>query len=364
LPRKAALCAALLATLVLPASARDYAAKLTVQKVADGIYLFSSSRHGDVGFVGNSVAILSDEGVLVFDAGCVPSDSGAVLAQIRNLTDKPVRYLVNSHWHWDHWQGNQTYKAAFPALEIISQENTRILMRDVSVPRTENDLKALPGYVASLEKDLSSKKAAHAPEDELRDLEQLLQADKNFLAQKLSVQFTYPNFTYAESATIWLGTREIRLFHAQAITSGDTYAYLPKEKILITGDILVRPIPFAVGGTFPADWIATLQKLIALDPKVVIPGHGATEGAKQALEQNLQLFQRVVQQVRDAKAKGLSEEQAVEAVGKNERELAAMIGLTDASLLPAFKPFFLEVFVRRAYQELDHPLTDFPSAKP
>lgn len=364
MPRNAALCAALFASFVLPASAHDYAAKLSVQNVADGVYLFSSSRHGDVGFVGNSVAILSDEGILVFDAGCVPSDSAAVLAEIRKLTDKPVRYLVNSHWHWDHWQGNQTYKAAFPGLQIVSQENTRILMRDVSVPRTENDLKALPGYIDSLEKDLAQKKGAHAPDDELRDLVQLLQADKNFLAQKQSVQFTYPNFTYAESATIWLGTREIRLFHAQAITSGDTYAYLPKEKVLITGDILVRPVPFAVGGTFPADWIGILQKLIALNPEVVIPGHGTAEGSKQALEQDLQLFQRVVRQVRDAKSKGLSEEQTVEAIGKNNNELAAIIGVTDAGLLSAFKPFFLDVFVRRAYQELDHPLTDFPSSRP
>ena len=361
--RHGAVGVALLTAFLLPSSSRDYATKLTVQRVADGVFLFTSSRHGDVGFVGNSVAILSDEGVLVFDAGCVPSDSAAALAEIRKLTDKPVRYLVNSHWHWDHWQGNQTYKEAFPALQIISQENTRILMHDVSVPRTANDLKALPDYIASLEKDLSAKKSAHAPDGELRDLEQLLQADKYFLAQKQSVQFTYPNFTYTESATIWLGTREIRLSHAQAITSGDTYAYLPKEKVLITGDILVLPIPFAVGGTFPADWIATLQKLIALDPEVVIPGHGTTEGAKQALEQNLQLFQRIVQLVRDAKAKGLSEEQSVEAIGKNERELAAMIGVTDAGLLPSFKPFFLEVFVRRAYQELDHPLTDFPPTK-
>src|SRR5262249_42166489 len=147
---------------------------------------------------------------------------------------------------------------------------------------------------------------AHATDAELRDLEQLLAADKNFLAQKQSVQFTYPNFTYGESATIWLGGREIRLFHAQAITSGDTYLYLPKERILVTGDILVRPIPFAVGGTFPADWIATLQKLISLDPEVVIPGHGEPEGAKHALEQDLRLFQRAVQEVRGAKAKGLS----------------------------------------------------------
>jgi cyclase len=358
--RRALGCVALLVAFALSLFSRDYAARLTTQKVADGVYLFTSSRHGDVGFVGNSVAVLSDEGVLVFDAGCVPSDSAAVLAEIRTLTDKPVRYLINSHWHWDHWQGNQTYKAAFPELQIISHENTRVLMHEVSVPRTQNDLKALRGYLTSLEKDLAAKTAAHAPNADLRDLQELLQADKNFLAQKQSVQFTYPNLTYANSAAIWLGGREIRLSHAQAITSGDTYLYLPKEKILVTGDILVRPIPFAVGGTFPADWIATLEKLISLNPELVIPGHGEPQGAKQALEQNLRLFQRVVLEVRDAKAKGLSEELTVEALGKKEAELAALIGITDSKLLPAFQPFFLEVFVRRAYQELDHPLTDFP----
>jgi len=362
MPRRAALCVALFVTSVLPLFARDYAARPTVQKVGEGVYLFTSSRHGDVGFVGNSVAIFSEEGVLVFDAGCVPSDSATVLAELRKLTDKPVRYLVNSHWHWDHWQGNQTYKAAFPGLQIISQENTRILMRDVSVPRTQNDLKQLPPYIASLEKDLAAKRAAHASEAELRDLEQLLQADKNFLAQKQSVQFTYPNFTFAESAAIWLGGREIRLIHAQAITSGDTYLYLPKERILVTGDILVRPIPFAVGGTFPADWIATLQKLIALNPEVVVPGHGESEGARQALEQNLRLFQRVVQEVRNAKVQGLNEAQTVEAIGKKEAELAAMIGITEAQLLPAFKPYFLDVFLHRAYQELGHSLSDLPPA--
>ena len=364
MPRRAIFCVALLAVFVLPLFARDYTARLSTQKLGDGFYLFTSSRHGDVGFVGNSVAILSDEGVLVFDAGCVPSDSAAVLAELRKLTDKPVLYLVNSHWHWDHWQGNQTYKAAFPGLQIISHEYTRILMRDVSVPRTQNDLKDLASYVSSLEKDLAAKRASHAPEAKLRDLEQLLRADQNFLAQKQSVQFTYPNFTYAESATIWLGGREIRLSHAQAITSGDTFLYLPKEKILVTGDILVRPIPFAVGGTFPSSWIATLQKLIALNPELIIPGHGEPEGAKQALEQNLRLFQRAVQEVRDAKAKGLSEEQAAESIGKNEAELAAIIGVNDSKLLPAFKPYFLDVFLRRAYEELDHPLTDFPNAKP
>jgi cyclase len=74
---------------------------------------------------GNSVAVLTDEGVLVFDSGAVPDTASAILKEIRTLTQKPVRYLVNSHWHWDHWGGNQVFQAAFPDLQIVTHEKTR-----------------------------------------------------------------------------------------------------------------------------------------------------------------------------------------------------------------------------------------------
>ena len=230
MPQRLFFCAALLAVSILPLFAHDYTAHVTMQKVGDGVYLFTSSRHGDVGFVGNSVAVLSDGGVLVFDAGCVPSDSAAVLAELRKLTSRPVRYLVNSHWHWDHWQANQTYKDAFPELQIISQENTRILMREVSVPRTQNDLKDLPPYIASLEKDLAAKKAARAPDGELRDLEQLLAADKNFLAQKQSVRFTYPNFTFGSRLQSgWAAVKFVCSMHKPSLRATRTSICLMRK---------------------------------------------------------------------------------------------------------------------------------------
>ena len=66
------------------------------------------------------MAILSDEGVLVFDSNGTPETAATILDTIRKLTDKPVRYLVNSHSHWDHWGGNQVYLAAFPGMHICS----------------------------------------------------------------------------------------------------------------------------------------------------------------------------------------------------------------------------------------------------
>src|ERR1700722_10749511 len=78
--------------------------------VADGIVLFVTAPYGEVGLDGNSVAILSPDGVLVFDSNGTPAAAEAVLAEIRKMTDQPVRYLVNSHWHWDHWYGSEVYR--------------------------------------------------------------------------------------------------------------------------------------------------------------------------------------------------------------------------------------------------------------
>ena len=128
-------------------AAKDYG-KVTGQKVAEGVYLFTTTPYADVGLSGNSVAILSDDGVLVFDSSATPETAATVLAEIRKLTDKPVRYLVNSHWHWDHWGGNQTYLAAFPGLQIITHEKTRELMLTVEPRWNDKGLKARPATIS------------------------------------------------------------------------------------------------------------------------------------------------------------------------------------------------------------------------
>lgn len=344
--------------------AKDYG-KVTSHKVAEGVYLFTTTSYGDVGLSGNSVAIVSDDGVLVFDSNGTPDTAATVLAEIRKLTEKPVRYLVNSHWHWDHWGGNQTYLAAFPLLQIITHEKTRELMLNVEPRWNEKGLKEeLPQFLDGFEKQIAAAKAKNAPPERIKAAEERLAADRNFLAQKLALHKTYPNVTFSDSMTILLGGREIQVLHAQAITTGDTYLYLPKEKVLVTGDILLSPYPFAIGGTYPAEWLKTLQKFAALEPSVVIPGHGDAETSTDFLRSNVAMFQAVMQQVKDAKAKGLTVEQTLEAVGKQSPGLAARIGVKDTETAGAFKAYFLDVFVKRAYRELDGALGDLPDGLP
>src|SRR5687767_7657861 len=127
-------------------------------EVATGVYLFVSAPYGDVGLDGNSVAILSRDGVLVFDSNGTPAASAAVLAEIRKRTDQPVRYVVNSHWHWDHWYGTATYTKAFPAVKVVAHEKTREMMAGPAIEFNRPGLeRQLPGYVAMLEGRVASR---------------------------------------------------------------------------------------------------------------------------------------------------------------------------------------------------------------
>jgi glyoxylase-like metal-dependent hydrolase (beta-lactamase superfamily II) len=336
--------------------------KVTSQKVAEGVYLFTTTPYGDAGLSGNSVAILSDEGVLVFDSNGTPETAATVLAEIRKLTDKSVRYLVNSHWHWDHWGGNQVYLGAFPGLQIITHEKTRELMLTVEPRWNDKGLKEdLPQFLEGFEKQIAAAKAKGSlPPERIKAAEERLAADRNFLAQKQALHKTYPNVTFSNSITLMLGGREIQILHAQAITTGDTYVYLPKEKILVTGDILLSPYPFAIGGTYPAEWLRTLEKFAALAPAVIIPGHGPAETNTDFLRGNIALFQDALEQIKSAKAKGMTVDQTAEALAKQNSELAAKLGIKDVETANAFKAYFLDVFVKRAYRELDGPLGDLP----
>src|SRR5689334_23863712 len=98
----------------------------TVQ-IADGVYQFITGRDGYVPR-GNSVVIVNEDDVLVFDTFTRPSTARKELSEIRKITNKPIRYVVNSHWHPDHWSGNEVYAREFPNLEIIATEETRDYM--------------------------------------------------------------------------------------------------------------------------------------------------------------------------------------------------------------------------------------------
>jgi cyclase len=136
--------------LLLPSRAEDL---FDIKPVADGVYAAIAKPAYKVNC--NAAIILLDEGVLVVDTHSKPSAARGLIEQIKTLTDKPVRYVVNTHFHWDHYQGNQAYPSSWPTgVEIISSEATRSSIEQRGIPRIRHAIVVLPQEIAKLRADL------------------------------------------------------------------------------------------------------------------------------------------------------------------------------------------------------------------
>ncbi len=328
-------------------------------QIADGIYLFLSQKYGDVGLDGNSIAILSSDGVIVFDSNGTPAVAAAVLAEIRKMTDQPVKYLINSHWHWDHWYGAEVYKQAFPDIRIVTHQKTREMMMGPAIEFNRQFIeKDLPGYVQSIEKRVATMEAANPPSPDLPKLKKLLEADSFFLKQKAGVHHTVANLTFESELNIYLGERHVQVLHYdRAVTPGDSFLYLPKEKILITGDLLVNPVSFALG-CYPTGWLQTLEKMNVIDADTIVPGHGEPLHDKELLRANIEVMREMLRQGKESKQKGLSPDQAIPAILSSLESQMQKITRGDAETVQQFKIYLVDWYVHRVYDELEGPLSD------
>jgi cyclase len=241
-----------------------------VTRLSDGIYEIEHAGNGG----GNTTVIIGDRQVLVVDTCYVPSAAQQDIDQIRQWTDKPVSFVLNTHFHNDHNFGNRVYMNAFPALTIIAQVETKKdmdLFGPGSAMREEKDGDRLeqmlktgkaPDGVALTENDKTEVKNALAQETAL-------------ISELKRFKFQSATLTFEHGFTIDLGNREVQIkFLGKGNTSGDAIAYLPKEKIIIAGDLVDYPLPNMFDG-YPVEWIETLQKLAQLDADTIVPGHGS-----------------------------------------------------------------------------------------
>jgi glyoxylase-like metal-dependent hydrolase (beta-lactamase superfamily II) len=205
-----------------------------------------------------------------------PDAAGALLASLSVITDKPVRYLVNSHYHFDHAHGNQ----AFPDdVEIIGHRFTRAKLAgeigNVLEEATFHSFSdGVPTLVASLERQVAeendpTRKAA---------LQDRHRVQRDYLNSLREVVPTPPNITLETELTLFQlagrGSREIRLLHlGRAHTGGDVVIFLPQERVIFTGDMMLPGLSY-MGDGHVDEWPATLEALKALEFDILLPGHG------------------------------------------------------------------------------------------
>ena len=333
----------------------DPARDVEVVQVADGVHVFIHPDATESWPQGNTVVIEGDRGLVVVDSAYLPSTARADIGRIRKLTSKPVRYLLNTHWHYDHNLGNSVYLEAFPQAEIIAHEATRRIMnaRVAGYParvlapdsQAQKDLKGMRETLAS------AKSPAGEPlsEEGRVRLERDVAAREAEMAEFKTFEYQAPTLTFDQDLTLYMGGREVQIRHLyRGNTPGDAFVYLPGEKILITGDLLVSPIPFAFN-SYPSEWIRTLQALAALDARVIVSGHGAIQRDGAYLREVAALLESVVDQVRQATERGLRLDDARKAVDVGPFRLR-MTG-DDKEKNDIFNEVFLTPIVERAYQE-------------
>jgi glyoxylase-like metal-dependent hydrolase (beta-lactamase superfamily II) len=203
------------------------------------------------------------------------------------------------------------------------------------------------------------KRAAEKP-----DLKPLLDADRAFYEQKKHVHLVFPNVTFTDRLAIELGERHIEVLnYGRGVTPGDTVVYLPKEKILLLGDLIVNPITFALSG-YPTEWLRVLEKVDALDATTIVTGHGAPLHDKTLLHATMEVFRVLLREGQAAKAKGLDPDQAKDAIFPGLHDLMVTITGDRAPLNNAFKSQLVDWYLHRVYEELDGPLTDAISKIP
>jgi cyclase len=249
----------------------------TVTKLAEGVYEIRHPDAPDTFPQGNTTVIIGDREVFVVDSCYLPSSAREDIAQIRQWTNKPVRYLLNTHWHYDHTMGNAAYRDAFPALEIIAHAQTKKQMEGFN----PGYLERYPGRADAFKQQLAGGKNADGSpftEGEIAELKTAIRGTEPVgvefkdLAGRLS-DLT-PDISFDHELNIDIGNREVQIkFLGRGNTAGDAIVFLPKEKIAIAGDLLDHPVPY-LGGGFPIDHIVTLRNIVQLEPQTIVPGHG------------------------------------------------------------------------------------------
>jgi cyclase len=304
LSRIFALCFSLATSALAPTLADTVnTAQRTITKLADGVYTIRHKDAPDTFPQGNTTVIIGEREVLVIDSSYLPSSAKEDIAQIRQWSTKPVRFLLNTHWHYDHTMGNATYRDAFPGLIVVAQAETRNQIAGYNPQWFER----FPNRAAGFQKMIDSGKDANGKaltSIEIQDLKtaaagiQPVWTEFQPLVARLA-ELT-PDVCFEGEMTIDLGGREVQLKHfGRGNTRGDAVVYLPKEKILVAGDLLDHPVPYFFGG-YPEEQITTLQRMSQLDAQAIVPGHGDVLYDKVYLQQEIDFISAVVARVKEA----------------------------------------------------------------
>jgi glyoxylase-like metal-dependent hydrolase (beta-lactamase superfamily II) len=299
-------------------SARSFASqndladkKITFSKLADNAYAYTAEGDPNTGIV------IGDDAVMVIDTQATPVMAQDVIRRIREVTDKPIKYVVLSHYHAVRVLGASAYGAD----HVIASEATR----EMIVERGQQD------YLSEVQR-----------------------FPRLFRSVETVPGLTWPTITFNDRMTLYLGQTEVQIIHAgRGHTKGDTIVWLPKERVLFSGDLVEYGATPYCGDAHLQDWPQTLQKLRDLKPLALVPGRGDALTSERAVEDGLAGTQAFVTELyEEVKKRAQANESLKQAYEGAMRALQPRYG--NWVIFEHCMPFD----VSRAYDEakgIDHP---------
>jgi len=220
--------------------------QVSFTKLSDNAYAYTAEGDPNTGI------IIGDDAVLVLDTQATPVMAQDVIRRIREVTAKPIKYVLLTHYHAVRVLGASAYGAE----HIIASEDTR----DLIVERGEQDKASEIGRFPRLFRNVESVPAG----------------------------LTWPTLTFSGKLTLWLGGLEVQLLQlGRGHTKGDTVAWLPQQKILFSGDLVEFDATPYAGDAYFRDWPQTLDNIAALQPQQLVPGRGAALTTPEAVAAGL-----------------------------------------------------------------------------
>ncbi|HEY6488467.1 MAG: MBL fold metallo-hydrolase [Terracidiphilus sp.] len=272
-----------------------------IQQVAQGVFFAHARMQALINC--NAAIFVRSKDVVVVDAHSKPSAATALLAQIkREITPKPVRYVINTHFHWDHTQGNHAYTQTGSKVDIVSTAATKQLMSELAVDRMKASAGAVPEQIEKLREQAAR---ATAQDEKAYCADQIRQMEA-YLAEMKDYRLELPTITFDKTYLLADPAYDLHLgFHGRAHTAGDLFVFCPQQRALATGDASHCWLP-NVGDGYPRRWPATIDEVAKADFQYVLGGHGPMQPNRTVMMNQRNYIEELTERVERAKSAGQS----------------------------------------------------------
>lgn len=272
-----------------------------IEKVTDGV--FAALAKPQIMINCNAAIFVQSDHLVVLDAHSKPSAAASLINQIaKEITPKPVRYLINSHFHWDHTQGDSAYKAKNPKVTIVASETTKQLMTQLGRNRAKESVDTVPKMIDDVQAELSKAKTAA---DRAYWQEQIRQL-KAYRIELANYSPDLPTLTFAKSHVLKDPGGDLQLeFHGRAHTAGDIVVFSPRKRVVASGDMISGFLP-NMGDGYPSEWPGTITSVEKLAFDQTITGHGPVQHDRARIAQLRNYIEELTSRVEAGKKAGKS----------------------------------------------------------